>query len=144
GSPIHLAKTLHVLLQSGSVIEATDGADAVHLFWGHYPTVLIPLLRACRPDVPVSAFVGAYTSPDCVPSQRRCITQATAITTHFDDYPGMIRASWPELTTPIHLIHRGCDLELVRSIGARAGKKQHAKVLVVSRLVPEKRIAHAL
>ncbi len=146
-SPAHLAKSLFVAVKAPALGRLADeiGADGVHIFWGHYPSVVVPFLKAAAPTRPVSVFVGAYTAVNPVPSQERALAQADCLTTHFEGHVGIVRQEWPHLTTPIAMVYRGLDLTAAeKRRAAFPSVPESSRIGVVCRLVSGKKIDHAI
>lgn len=148
-APKHLMKSLFVFLKAPALAEFanTINSDAVHIFWGHYPSLVIPFLKYLAPQRPVSVFLGAYAVVAPVPSQGRVLQKADCLTTHFEGHMEMMRNSWPLAKKPIAMVYRGVDLERIERFrvhreSARVGG--HQLIGVVSRLVYDKAVDHAL
>lgn len=142
--PGHLARSLFVWLKAPAVADLVrnGGIDAVHIFWGHYPSLIIPFVKRAAPSVPVTAFLGAYSLRKRIPSGPRVLADADAITTHFDDHVADIRSGWLRRPLPVALIYRGLDLTPLTTV--RRESPDRARIVIVSRLVPEKTVEDGL
>jgi glycosyltransferase involved in cell wall biosynthesis len=138
--PAHLVRSLYVCLKAPAVAELVRrGAfDAVHIFWGHYPALIIPFVKSGTPDVPVTAFLGAYSIVKRIPSGPRVLCEADALTTHFDGHVPTLRDGWLRRCRPVALIYRGVDLEPLKEIRPAASRKP--RLVIVSRLAVNKTV----
>lgn len=138
--PRHLVRSLYVCLKAPAVTDIVrrEGIDAVHIFWGHYPALIIPFVKCATPNVAVTAFLGAYTLVKRIPSGPRVLAGADVLTTHFDGHVSQIRDGWLRRRLPIALIYRGVDLEPLRSFRVSAFGMQ--SLVIVSRLAPNKTV----
>jgi glycosyltransferase involved in cell wall biosynthesis len=146
--PGSLVKSLYVLLKAPGLsdLAAERGVDLVHVFWGHYPSLAVPVLKRRDPARPVSAFLGAYAAPVGAPSQKRVLRQADCLTTHFDADVEPLRR-WAGGRTPVALVYRGLDLDRIRGLRGRlpgAPLPAEPCIGIVSRLTPDKTVGHGL
>ena len=140
GQPGHLVRSLYVCLKAPAVAERVrrDGIDAVHVFWGHYPALIIPFVKRAAPAVPVTAFLGAYSLVNRVPSGPRVLAQADLLTTHFDGHVEEIRKRWLLRNLPVALIYRGVDIEALKALPTSPA--EGVGIVIVSRLVANKNV----
>ena len=139
--PEHLAKALVLLPRSLDLLERVEAErpDVVHIFWGHYPSLLGLLVRRRLPQVAVTQFLGAYDLEKGFPLSRLLADHADRLLTH-------ARANLPALAA------RGVDPERVevsyRGIEIPAAPPAPPKttglMVIAERLVPQKRTAEAL
>jgi glycosyltransferase involved in cell wall biosynthesis len=148
-SPVHLVKSAFVLLKAPALMELAlrRGADVVHVFWGHYPSFVGPILKIGFPRCRLSVFIGAYTARHEMPSQRRLLEYADCLVTHYEGHMADIRRLGLDGVKPVAMIRRGVDLERTSKI--RAGRSGPAsrlveRVGVVCKLAPYKSVDHAL
>lgn len=142
--PGHLVRSLYVCLKAPAVAELvrTGGIDAVHIFWGHYPSLIIPFLKRVMPDVPVTAFLGAYSLVKRIPSGPRVLMEADVLTTHFDGHVPELHNGWLRRHLPVALIYRGLDLAAV--MGRQHAQPRDIRLVIVSRLVINKNVEDGL
>ena len=116
--------------------------DVVHLFWGHYPSLIaLPLLaqRGVRPRV--SIFLGAYDLSMNYLLSRFVARRADVVVTHAHANRAAIEGLGVT-ATKIQVVHRGIDLRLFsQSAGAQ---KKPGSIIVASRLIPEKAVDIAI
>jgi len=115
--------------------------DIVHLFWGHYQSLVGYLVKERLPLSKLSMFLGAYDL-----EMRLGISVSTAV---IADYLFThAQANLPQLaamgidTERVTVIHRGVDVEAIDSIGPEfVESNAHSPVLsCVARLVERKGI----
>lgn len=148
-APKHLLKSLFVFTKGPALAEFTNAlnADAVHIFWGHYPSLLIPFLKHLAPQRPISVFLGAYAIVAPVPSQGRVLQDADCLTTHFEGHMETLRKPRPLPKRPSAMVYRGVDLENIERFRVHRGSLgagDHELIGVASRLVYDKAVDHAL
>jgi glycosyltransferase involved in cell wall biosynthesis len=56
--------------------------DVVHLFWGHYPTIVGHLIHRYLPESVLSVFLGAYDLRRCYPGSAVVARTADVVWTH--------------------------------------------------------------
>lgn len=142
--PGHLIRSLYVCLKAPAVAELVckDRIDAVHVFWAHYPALIIPFVKRVAPAVPVTAFLGAYSLVARIPSGPRVLAEADLLTTHFDGHVPELRNGWLRRYLPVALIYRGLDLESLQA--PARDPADGARLVVVSRLEADKNVEDGL
>lgn len=60
--PVDLIKSLLLVPRAIAVFKkiCDQRPDVVHLYWGHYPSLVGWLLKTYQPEVPITTFIGAY------------------------------------------------------------------------------------
>jgi len=86
--------------------------DVVHAFWGHYPSLVIPLVTADQPRCVGSMFLGAYDltshlSPFSGPAAEYCRT----VWTHSEENRATLFALGIA-PGKVRVVHRGIPLDL--------------------------------
>ena len=143
--PEHLVRALALLPYAFNVLARlqTRVPDVVHLEWGHYPSVLVPMLRWSGVRTVISlgliaydlrrGFEGTRTAAQMADVVR---TQTVANVNQVAEYTGLDPAD-------IALVPDGVDtrrnIELSRGVAKVPGR-----VIVASRLVPHKAVDEAL
>jgi len=144
GHPGRIARSLVLAPRALYVFSRlrSDPPDVLHLFWGHYPSIVAFLVRRHLSDMVLSTFLGAYDlsmaheggyaiarDADCV------ITQTGA------NLPDLKRVGVP--CDRIHVVNRGLDLGLIDR--ATDGiRKERGRLVWVGRMVPGKGVLRAL
>ncbi|WP_420349348.1 glycosyltransferase [Pelagibius sp.] len=113
--------------------------DLVHLFWGHYPSLLGILLGRTPDAPPVTAFLGAYDLRLASPLSGALAPYAKAILTHVHaNRPHILRLGVdPE---QVHLSYRGIE---VPDPLPKPSKNPFA-LITIGRLIPLKRMDRCL
>ena len=138
--PEHLVRSLYVCLKAPAVVDLVRrrGIDGVHIYWAHYPALIIPFLKRALPDLPVTAFLGAYSLVKRVPSGPRALAQADVLTTHFDGHVAEIQSGWIPRKRPIALNYHGIHLEPLKAL--RRERAGEPRLVIVSRLAVNKTV----
>jgi len=133
--PLQLLKSLALLPRSLDLLHALEKArpDVVHLFWGHFPSLLGLLVKRRLPDVVVSQFLGAYDLERRFPLSRLLARRADVVLTH-------TKANLPALTPfglaaeTMRIAYRGVEIPEPLP----APEKTRGLIVVAERLVPQK------
>lgn len=111
--------------------------DVVHLFWGHYPSLVGFLVRTAMPSVKLTMFLGAYDLEMALGVSRSMANQCDAIFTH-------ARVNLQQLNTlgvPVNkteVIYRGIDTAYLSSQMTGSTKEWSGVYLAAGRLLPSK------
>lgn len=109
--------------------------DIVHLFWGHYPSLVGWLVKQSNLPCQLSIFLGAYDLTMKYPLSQVILHQADHAFTH-------AKINLPEIRemaeVPVRLIYNGVDLDRLAEIPS--GNRDPGCLLVASRLIKAKRI----
>ena len=148
-APVHLMKSAFVLLKAPAVMELAlrRRADVVHVFWGHYPSFVGPIINAGAPRCRLTVFLGAYTARHEMPSRRRLLEYADCLVTHYEGHVADIRGLGLRSVKPVAMIRRGVDLEQASGVRARRASQPARfveRVGVVCTLARHKSVDHAL
>ena len=139
--PLHLLKALALLPRSLDLLQRLEAlkADVLHLFWGHYPSLLGLLVKRRLPRVVVTQFLGAYDLEEGLSLSALLARRADGLFTH-------AKANLPALS--------GLGLDAERVEGSYRGieipatppapQKTRALMVIAERLVPQKRTADTL
>lgn len=100
-NPKHLIKSFILVPSAVSIFNSLfkEKHDVVHLFWGHYPSMVGYLVKKYMPDTVVSLFLGAH---DLVSA-----------------YPGSVRLS---LDTDVNFTHSKSNLPMITEMGIDSSK----------------------
>ena len=143
-TPFHFFKSFILfprVLQLYSEIERGN-PDVVHLFWGHYPSILAYMVKKRLPDVLLSISLGAYDMGISYGGSRDIIKKADLITT----FAKVNVKDLIELGAPpgkIQVIYRGIDREKYESWTGGISKIER-KIATAGRLIPGKGMRDAL
>jgi glycosyltransferase involved in cell wall biosynthesis len=141
--PVDMVKSFALIPRAMDLLARAEKEkpEVIHLFWGHYPSILGYLVKKKCPTTVLSIFLGAY---DLFfrdfPGTREVAAGADLVFTHAHaNVPAITRMGVPEAR--IQVIYRGIDLERIRSAErSRVGRR----ILTVGRLISVKRIDAAL
>ena len=139
GQRSHLWKALAALPRTFEIYQhlAKDPPDVIHAFWGHYPSLLIYMVKAYLPALPATLFLGAYDLRSKFPISADAGRLADAVFTHAEVNRAEIEALGVH-AEKLHVIRRGLDL---RAFGPSIeGKKREQHIVTVSRLTEIKRV----
>jgi len=148
-SPVHFVKSAFVLLKAPAVLALVvqRGVQVVHVFWGHYPSFIGPIVKTGAPACRLSVFLGAYSVRRTIPSQRRLLQYADCLTTHYEGHVTNIQNLQLHPEKPIAMIRRGVDLDQASRIRHRRSSETprfEEKIGVVCTLASYKSVDHAL
>jgi glycosyltransferase involved in cell wall biosynthesis len=118
--PGQLLLSLGVVPRSMGILVSLEREqpDVVHLFWGHYPSIVGFLVLRALPDVVLSIFLGAYDLTTNYAGSAWVARRADLVSTHARwNFAGIERLGVP--VQRIHLAYRGIDLAFFDSTGAR-------------------------
>lgn len=111
--------------------------DVVHLFWGHYPSLVGFLVKRAMPSVKLTMFLGAYDLEMALGISKSMANQSDAIFTH-------ARANLPqlkELGVPLDraaVVYRGIDTAYLSSQMSGIEKEWKNIYVVAGRMLPSK------
>jgi glycosyltransferase involved in cell wall biosynthesis len=134
--PDHLVRSLILLPRALQIFHSIRQArpDVVHLFWGHYPSLVGHLVRRYLPKTTLSVFVGAYDLIWNYGGTPSVAAAADVVWTHSrENVPAILRLGVPE--ERLEVAYRGVDL--ARFAPLQAGKV-HRRIVSASRLIPAK------
>lgn len=139
--PWHLLKALALLPRSLSLLDSIERLDpeVVHLFWGHYPSLVGLLVKRRLPRVIVSQFLGAYDLERRFPLSILLARQADLLLTHAKANLAALQAQSLADASP-RVAYRG--IEVTRP--APNPTKIPRLMIVAERLVPQKRTADVI
>lgn len=140
--PVHVFKSLLALPRVFQLRRAlaADPPEVVHLFWGHYASLLGLLLRRTCPEVVVTVFLGAYDLRTRYATSTTLARVAHAVFTH-------ARANLPLLTgagipaAKVEVVWRGVDFQRLQAPGVA---RRPFRIATAGRLTPEKGMAEVV
>lgn len=140
--PVHVVKSLLALPRIFQVHQSLTARppDVLHLFWGHYASLLGLLVRRTHPEVVVTLFLGAYDLHRRFRTSTTLARCAHGVFTH-------ARANLPLLAAQdiaperVQVVYRGVDFECLRW---RGGSKVPLRIATAGRLTPDKGMAEVL
>lgn len=134
--PVHLLKGLALMPRAMHIFAhiVREQPDVVHLFWGHYPSIVGFLVQRFQPQIKVSIFLGAYDLLTGFAGSSWVAIRAHTVWTHAGCNVRSIR-DWGIPEENIRVCHRGIDLSFTRE---RAKTKVPRRILSAGRLVKNK------
>ena len=140
--PAHVFKSVLALPRLFQLHQklANSPPQVLHLFWGHYPSLLGLLVKRTHPGVVVTLFLGAYDLRARYATSVTLARHADAVFTHAQaNVPLLVEAGVP--AERIQVIWRGVDL---RRFPPLAEPSSSPTIVSVGRLVPEKGMAEVI
>lgn len=136
--PKHLLKMFFLIPPCFFIFEKLkkNPPDIVHLFWGHYPSIVGFLVKRNLPQVKLSMFLGAYDLEYKLGVSASLLKETDFVFTH-------AKANMKQLhelgvdTNRVSIVHRGTRCKKFLSIFEN-GKKDDNLWLSVGRLLPSK------
>ena len=119
---------------------ARDRPDVLHLFWGHYPSLLGLLVERALPATVVSLFLGAYDLEQAYGGSGALARKAPVVWTHAEVNRPAIERLGVE-PGRIEVCHRG--VELAHNDAGRVPKVAR-RIVVAERLIASKHTDDAL
>ena len=110
--------------------------DVVHLFWGHYPSLVGFLVKRVLKNSKISMFLGAYDLEYNLNISKNLAKNADFIFTH-------AKANIPQLnkmdikTDKINVIHRGINIKDLSLVIENIDKKSN-QIICAGRFLPDK------
>lgn len=139
--PGHLLKALALMPRSLAMLRKLEALrpEVVHLFWGHYPSLLGLLARRRLPETVISHFLGAYDLEQRFPLSAALARQADVLFTHArTNLPALAALGLP--ADRVEVAYRGIEIPP----DPPAPEKTRGLMVVAERLVPQKRTADVL
>lgn len=145
-TPKHLLKSL-VLFPSAVSIFSTllkEKPDVVHLFWGHYPSMVGYLVKRYMPNTVVSMFLGAHDLVSAYPGSVRLSEDADVIFTHSkSNLPLMSEMGIDK--DKVNVVVRGTKLDFpIESASNKFDSLNEPVFLTAGRLIEEKGVDDVL
>lgn len=116
--------------------------DVVHLYWGHYPSILGLLVKKYAKGIAVTQFLGAYDLFKGLYISRRMAKFADVLFTHAR-FNLSYFTKYDILPRRVSVIHRGVDLSYFDAHSI-AQKKNKLQIVIASRLIKNKNIDAAI
>ncbi|WP_299395024.1 glycosyltransferase [Pelagibius sp.] len=139
--PRHLAKALALVPRSLILLKSVERLkpDVLHLFWGHYPSLIGLLVHRRHPQIVVSQFLGAYDLERRFPLSGLLARQADCVVTHAKANLPAIAALGLE-SEDITVSYRGVEVPAPLP----QPRKVRGLIAVAERLVPQKHTAEVV
>lgn len=139
-SPKHLFKSLVLFPSAISIFSALfkHKPDIVHLFWGHYPSMVGYLVKKFIPNTVMSMFLGAHDLLSKYPGSISLSTDADVVFTHSKSNLAIMTEMGIDVAK-VNVIVRGTKLDFPVKSNPDKFKSIDAPVfLTAARLIEEK------
>lgn len=138
---LELGKTLLLFPRAAAIVREIEAerVEVLHLFWGHYPSLVALLARQRNPALRVSVFLGAYDLLKAYPGSRLVAAFADPLWTHTEANLGALRELGVD-ADKVNVNHRGILLDRWPKHVAKTPRL----ITVAARLVHGKGVREAL
>lgn len=138
-SPKHLLKSLILFFPAIYIFRSIqkDNPDVVHLFWGHYPSMVGCLVKKYMPKTVCTIFLGAHDLVTKYPGTKEFAKKVDAIFTHTKSNLQMIN-DFGIKHKDINVVFRGTKLDLNRHCELKLKDASDLSFLTASRLIKDK------
>jgi glycosyltransferase involved in cell wall biosynthesis len=139
-TPKHLFKSI-ILIPSvmaifGSILRRKP--NIVHLFWGHYPSMVGFLIKKYMSNTIVSQFLGAHDLLSAYPGSIQFSLNADLVFTHSRANLSLMETMGFDISK-VHVIHRGIKLMPINKHALAKFKQESIPIfLAAGRLIEEK------
>jgi glycosyltransferase involved in cell wall biosynthesis len=117
--------------------------DVVHLYWGHYPSLVGLMLKHENPKLRVSQFLGAYDLEKNLEISKKMVLSADLLWTHAKGNIEKLRHLNFPRTEEFIINYRGLDLSPLSELKTVWSERQY-DFITVSRLIEGKGIMECL
>ena len=145
-TPKHLLKSLILFPSALSIFSSVlkRKPDVVHLFWGHYPSMVGYMVKRYMPNTVVSMFLGAHDLVSAYPGSVKLAEDADVIFTHSKSNLPMI-ADLGIDAGKVNVVVRGTKLDFdVEGVANKFGELNELVFLTAGRLIEEKGVDDVL
>lgn len=111
--------------------------QVIHIFWGHYPSLVLLLLKNQLPGTKRSMFLGAYDLEKKLPLSQWAYAEADILFTHARANVEDIRRFLGRNAEPV-VVHRGIDLQAYPAVEASAFLARPLRIFTAGRLIADK------
>ena len=136
--PEHLVKSLSLVPRTLDIFRMIlrDRPDVVHLFWGHYPSLLGFLVKQELPSTILSVFLGAYDLRMRYDASAAIVRWADVVWTHAQvNLPALERLGVPR--ERVQVVYRGIDTKRFEDLDLTTTEIPK-RIVSAGRLIPEK------
>lgn len=143
--PLHLLKCILLLPSCFYILDKLrkNPPDIVHLFWGHYPSVVGFLVSRSLPQVKLTMFLGAYDLGYSLGISRSIASVADCIFTHAKANLTQFQRLGidPER---VSVIHRGISIRTLENFISSSGQMKQGAWISAGRLIDLKGFDHVI
>lgn len=139
--PNHILKSILLLPSIFYIYKLLDKnkPDVVHLFWGHYPSMLLFLLKEFMPNMPFTMFLGAHDLETKYQGSFEIAKYAKKVFTH--SYKNVeLLVSMGIKKNKIRVVHRGTlvNSSTISELQEKIFFKEEITFLTATRLIKQK------
>lgn len=138
--PRHLVKSIILLPSAVSIFASIYKAkpDVVHLFWGHYPSMVGYLVKKIMPGTTMSMFLGAHDLVSAYPGSVSLSRKVDVLFTHSRSNLSMITQLGID-ESKVNVVVRGTKLDFLTDGDINKCEKLSTPILLTAgRLIEEK------
>jgi glycosyltransferase involved in cell wall biosynthesis len=135
--PRHLVSSLVLLPRAFDILDELRaiGPEVVHLFWGHYPSIVGHLVRRTLPEIAISMSLNAYDLHMRYGGSVTLAREADVVRTHSRINVSAVSAFTGLGVDEIDVIYNGIELE-----SSCPRQRQPHRIVSVGRLIAIKRV----
>jgi glycosyltransferase involved in cell wall biosynthesis len=144
--PLHLLKSLVLFPSAIYIFKEINRCppNVVHLFWGHYPSMVGYLVKKHLPNVTLSQFLGAHDLVSRYPPSIKLSHEVDFLITHCHDNLKLMKSLKIDYKR-VNVIWRGTSLVNLKKEPLFNRKFENKIVfLTAARLIPEKGISNVI
>ncbi|MBE0472222.1 MAG: glycosyltransferase [Methyloprofundus sp.] len=145
-TPKHFFKSLVLFPSALSIFSSVlkEKPDVVHLFWGHYPSMVGYLVKKYMTNTVVSMFLGAHDLVSAYPGSVRLSEDADVVVTHSKSNLPMM-AELGINVNQVNVVVRGTKLDFpVEGVDNKFKELNEPFFLTAARLIEEKGVDDVL
>jgi glycosyltransferase involved in cell wall biosynthesis len=143
--PVDLFKSLLLVPRAVAIFQkiCDQRPDLVHLYWGHYPSIVGWLLKTYEPQLPITTFIGAYDlkkqyggTEEVLSASKRVFTMAKINEEPLKEWFGVSPGK-------VKVVYQSIDLEEIQKSTEEVSEEPR-RVASAGRLVRSKRMDDVL
>lgn len=145
GDPVDLIKSLVLVPRAVAIFRkiCEQRPDLVHLYWGHYPSIVGWLLNTYRPELPITTFIGAYDLKKRYGGTREILSASERVFTMAKTNEEPLQEWFGVNSENVKVIYQSIDLPKIREWTAGISEEP-LRVVSAGRLVRPKRMDDVL
>lgn len=144
-NPVDLIKSLLLVPRAIVIFKkiCDQRPDLVHLYWGHYPSLVGWLLKTYQPELPITTFIGAYDLKKKYGGTREILAVSKRVFTMAKANVGALEEWFGVPTEKVNVIYQSIDLEKIREYTDGISEKP-GRMVSAGRLVKPKRMGDVI
>lgn len=144
-SPRHILKSIVLIPSAFYIFQriVNSNPDIIHLFWGHYPSLCIVLLKRYRKNKLFTMFLGAHDLEENYALSSFAIRESSKIFTHSKaNLEKIIEMGATKEKTEV--IYRGTSVDKSQTYRGKVLTRGAVRLLTAARLIKEKGVDEVL